>query len=289
MTNHVFIMNQSMRLCERARAAGLSALAALSLLGGCASVPDAKPDPRDPWMAYNRAAYAFNDSVDRGFAKPLAKAYRAVTPQPVRIGVSNFFANLTYPGTVVNAALQGKVAQSGRDGVRFLLNSTLGVAGIFDPATAAGLEANDEDFGQTLGTWGVRSGPYLVLPLLGPSSLRDSFGMVADRATDPSNYIDDTAVSLGLNFAQLVDRRAQLLAAERALSSAFDPYTFVRNAWLERREFQVRDGEVAVVSPEEDEPEATDEAADDDGAADPRESATEAAGDTSPAAAEPAP
>jgi phospholipid-binding lipoprotein MlaA len=234
------------------------ALFALTLLSGCATVQDkAKPDPRDPWMAYNRAMYSFNDRVDRGFAKPLAKGYRAVTPKPVRSGVENFLSNLTYPGTIVNAALQGKLAQSGRDSLRFVLNSTLGIGGIFDPASAAGLEANDEDFGQTLGKWGVPSGPYLVLPLLGPSTARDAFGTVLDRATDPGNYVDETGVSAGLNVMQLVDRRARLLELDRTLSGTYDPYAFVRNAWLQRREFLVRDGNVDEAPPE-DEPDSDD-------------------------------
>jgi phospholipid-binding lipoprotein MlaA len=221
------------------------------IASGCAATGSATRDARDPYEPFNRGVYRFNDAIDRGFATPVTKAYRAVTPQPVRTGVTNFLSNLTYPGTVVNAALQGKVRQAGRDSARFLLNTTLGLGGVLDPATSAGLELNDEDFGQTLGKWGVPSGPYVVLPLLGPSSVRDSFGTVLDRGTDPSNYIDDTAVSVGLNFVQLLDRRSRIMDVERQLDGVFDRYAFIRNAWLQRREFQVRDGDVIEAPPEE--------------------------------------
>ncbi len=251
--------------------ATLVAVLALSATG-CVTVPEGARDSRDPYQSFNRSVYRFNDTVDRGFAKPLAQAYRAVAPKPVRTGVSNFLSNLTYPGTVVNAALQGKVRQAGRDGARFVLNSTLGLGGILDPATAAGLEQNDEDFGQTLGKWGVPSGPYVVLPFLGPSSVRDSFGTVLDRATDPSNYTDDSGVSIGLNAIQLVDRRSRIMDVERQLEGVFDPYAFIRNAWLQRREYQVRDGDVIEAPPEEetemlDAP--TDDSATSDAAAEP--------------------
>jgi phospholipid-binding lipoprotein MlaA len=221
------------------------------VVSGCAATGSATRDARDPYEAFNRGVYRFNDAIDRGFAAPVTKAYRAVTPKPVRTGVSNFLSNLTYPGTIVNAALQGKVRQAGRDGARFLLNTTFGLGGLLDPATPAGLELNDEDFGQTLGKWGVPSGAYIVLPLLGPSSIRDSFGTVLDRGTDPSNYIDDTATSMGLNFVQLLDRRSRVMDIERQLDGVFDRYAFIRNAWLQRREYQVRDGDVIEAPPDE--------------------------------------
>jgi phospholipid-binding lipoprotein MlaA len=227
------------------------AVVGILAINGCATTSTAERDPRDPYEPFNRGVHRFNTAIDRGFAKPITKAYRAVAPKPVRTGVGNFLNNLTYPGTVVNAALQGKVRQAGRDGARFLLNTTLGLGGVLDPATAAGFELNDEDFGQTLGKWGVPSGAYVVLPLIGPSSVRDSFGTVLDRATDPSSYVDDSAVTLGLNFVQLLDRRSRVMDIERQLDGVFDQYAFVRNAWLQRREFQVRDGDVVEAPPDE--------------------------------------
>ena len=154
------------------------ALVALSF-AGCATLPG-KPDPRDPFERFNRSSFAFNDALDRAVAKPVAKAYKKVTPRVVRTGVSNFVSNLGTITTVVNDVLQGKMKQAGHDSGRFLLNSTLGLGGLFDPASAAGLERNNEDFGQTLGKWGVKSGPYLMLPLLGPSTVRDTVARLPD-------------------------------------------------------------------------------------------------------------
>jgi phospholipid-binding lipoprotein MlaA len=247
------------------RAAPISAALILVLFAsGCASTQALKPDPRDPWEGFNRTVYRVNDSIDRGFAKPLAKGYRAVTPRVVRTGVSNFFDNLGYPTTMINAALQGKGKQASRDTARFLLNTTLGLGGIFDPASAAGFEKNDEDFGQTLGKWGVPSGPYLMLPIFGPSTVRDGFGRIADRGTDPSSYASgDITVATGI--IGLADGRARLLDLERQMDGVFDRYAFIRNAWLPRREYQVRDGDVVEAPPEDDAmmEEPTDDVADD--------------------------
>src|SRR5690348_9354193 len=144
-------------------------LVAGMMLAGCATLPNSKPDARDPWERFNRASFKVNDALDRAILRPTARAYVKVTPRVLRTGVSNFFANLETVTTLVNDALQGKVAAAGHDSARFLLNSTLGLAGLLDPATAAGIDKNDEDFGQTLGKWGVHSGPYLMVPLFGPT------------------------------------------------------------------------------------------------------------------------
>ena len=149
-----------------------AAAAALFFLAGCASIPAAKRDPRDPLERFNRGVYRFNIATDRAVFRPAAKAWRAVVPRPVRRGLSNFVGNLEYPGTIVNDVLQGKFTDGGRDFTRLVINSALGL-GFFDPATGAGFERHDEDFGQTLGKWGVPPGPYLMVPLLGPSTLRD--------------------------------------------------------------------------------------------------------------------
>lgn len=220
------------------------------LLAGCATVPSGKRDPRDPWEGFNRASYKFNDALDRAIAKPVAKGYKKVTPRVVRTGVSNFVSNLGTLTTVVNDVLQGKMKQAGHDSGRFLLNSTLGLAGLFDPASAAGLERNDEDFGQTLGKWGVKSGPYLMLPILGPSTVRDTFARIPDQFTYPVNYLEDDSTRIIIRGVDFLDLRAGLLDLEPQLEKSYDKYAFIRNAWLQRREFQVKDGDVGDVSSE---------------------------------------
>jgi phospholipid-binding lipoprotein MlaA len=219
----------------------LLALAAL-MLAGCATIPSGKPDPRDPLERFNRSVFKFNDALDRAVARPVAKAYVKATPRFVRTGVGNFFNNLNTLGTAVNDVLQGKMRQAGNDSARFLLNSTLGLGGLFDPATAAGLDMNDEDFGQTFGKWGIEPGPYLMLPFLGPSTFRDTTGRLLDQFTYPLSYLEDDRYLI--RGVGLLDMRADLLDLDEQLDQSYDRYAFVRNAWLQRREFQVTDGEV---------------------------------------------
>ncbi|MEZ5499372.1 MAG: VacJ family lipoprotein [Steroidobacteraceae bacterium] len=219
-------------------------MALCAVLCGCATQPGTR-DPRDPFERVNRGIYSFNDHVDRGLAKPAARIYRHVTPRPVRTGVSNFFGNLEMPLVLVNDLLQGKFRAAAQDTGRLLLNSTLGLGGLLDPATkAADLPHNDEDFGQTLGRWGLPPGPYLVVPVLGPSSVRDSVGRVADQFAEPINYVNNDTVLYGAQGLKLLDKRASLLDAEKVLSRTFDPYVVIRNAYLQRRAYQVSDGEV---------------------------------------------
>jgi phospholipid-binding lipoprotein MlaA len=214
------------------------------LVAGCATLPSGKPDPRDPWERFNRASFKLNDALDRAILRPAARGYVKVTPRVVRTGVSNVFANLETVTTIVNDALQGKMRDAGRDSARLLLNSTLGLGGLFDPATAVGLEKNDEDFGQTLGRWGVASGPYLMIPLLGPSTVRDAIGRVPDQFTDPSHYLEDDSTRYTITALEIVDLRAGLLDLDDDLAQSFDRYAFVRNAWMQRREYKVKDGNV---------------------------------------------
>jgi phospholipid-binding lipoprotein MlaA len=213
------------------------------LLVGCAAAPQ-KPDPRDPLERFNRSMFAINDALDKSVAKPVAKAYVKVAPRFVRTGVSNVFNNLNTLGTAVNDVLQGKMKQAGRDSARFLMNSTLGLGGLFDPATSAGLELNDEDFGQTFGKWGMKPGPYLMLPLLGPSTFRDTFGKLADQFTYPVYWLEDDSTRFIIRGVSLVDLRADLLDLDEQIDQSYDRYAFIRNAWLSRREFQVKDGAV---------------------------------------------
>lgn len=196
----------------------------------------------DPWESVNRPIFRFNDTLDTYALKPLAQGYQAVTPQFLETGVHNVFRNVGDVGNLANNLLQGKAYDAGVDTSRLLLNTTLGVLGFFDVASRMGLQRSDEDFGQTLGVWGVGSGPYLVLPLLGPSSLRDAPSRIPDNFLTPYPYMDHVPsrnVTRGIN---VVDTRASLLDAERMISG--DKYIFIRNAYLQNREFRVRDGEV---------------------------------------------
>jgi phospholipid-binding lipoprotein MlaA len=222
----------------------LTILFACLATGGCASLPSGKPDPRDPWERFNRATFRLNDGLDRAVLRPTARAYVKVTPRVIRTGISNFFSNLETVTTLVNNTLQGKGRAAGQDTARLLLNSTLGLGGLFDPATAAGIEKNDEDFGQTLGAWGVQSGPYLMVPLLGPSTVRDTLARVPDRFTDPSHYLEDDSTRYTITAVEIIDLRAGLLPLDKQLAESFDRYAFVRNAWLQRREYKVADGNV---------------------------------------------
>ena len=196
----------------------------------------------DPWESMNRAVFRFNDTLDRWALKPIAKGYRAVTPNVVEDGVHNVFRNLGEVRNLANNVLQFKMHDAGVDTSRFLFNTTFGVLGFFDVATKMGLQRNDEDFGQTLGAWGVKSGPYVVLPLMGPSTLRDSVSLYPESYTSPYRYINDVPVRNSMFALNLVDTRAKLLSAERLITG--DKYRFVRNAYLQNREFKVKDGNV---------------------------------------------
>lgn len=196
----------------------------------------------DPWESFNRPVFRFNDTVDTYALKPLAQGYQAVTPQFLETGVHNVFRNLGDVGNLANNLLQGKVHDAGVDTSRLLFNTTIGALGFFDVASRMGLQRSDEDFGQTLGAWGVGSGPYLVLPLLGPSSLRDAPSKVPDSFLTPYPYMDHVPSRNVMRGINVVDARASLLDAERMISG--DKYIFIRNAYLQNREFRVRDGEV---------------------------------------------
>jgi phospholipid-binding lipoprotein MlaA len=209
-----------------------------------AATPPAKPTVPDPFEKYNRKVYAFNAALDKAVVKPLANVYVAVIPRPIRIGVGNLVGHLAYPNTILNNLLQGKLADGGRDVLRFTLNSVVGMGGLLDPATEFGLLKNDEDFGQTLGKWGVASGPYLMLPFLGTSTLRDAPTLWVDYHTDLSIYLNDQEARRALMALHVVDTRVSIAPADVALSQAFDRYAFVRDAYLQRREYKVHDGNV---------------------------------------------
>ena len=229
----------------------LFALLTSLLLAGCATTGG---EPRDPWEGLNRKTFAFNDALDRAVLKPVAQGYQKVIPAPAREGVNNFYDNLEDIGTSLNNFLQGKPRQGLSDAGRFLVNTTLGFFGLWDVATPMGLEKHYEDFGQTLGVWGVQSGPYLVIPLLGPSTLRDA----PAKAVDPSwYYSNNRLLDTGWEYwtfwtLDKVRARANLLQSEKLLDdAALDKYTFIRDAWLQRRRSQVYDGSPPRVKEED--------------------------------------
>ncbi len=229
-------------------------------VAGCAATPSrsagtSNVDARDPFEPLNRVAYDFNDAVDRALVRPVARGYRKITPQPLQNGFSNFFANAKYPVVVLNNLLQGKLATALADSARFLINTTVGVAGFGDPATRIGLDSHDEDFGQTLGRWGVPAGPYLVVPLFGPNTLRDAAGSLADDFLEPRHYLEDDSTRWTIWAADRLDKRVRLLDADVVLERAGDPYAFVRSAFLQRREFLVRDGNVPTEDTQLEDPE----------------------------------
>jgi phospholipid-binding lipoprotein MlaA len=261
-----------------------AALVVLALLGGCASVPADKAHPQDPFERVNRATYKFNSALDRAVLKPVAVAYRDHVPQFIRTGVSNFLDNLGYPSVIVNDLLQGKLVDGFKDTGRLLLNTTLGVGGLLDPASSVGLARNDEDFGQTLGKWGVPAGPYLVLPLMGPSTLRDTPARYVDAQLsivelleDEVKFLDEDGFVVGIVVLNVVDTRAGLLSLDSVIGRAYDEYAFVRDSWLKRREFQVRDGDVPDEEPIEEFPMEDEELPPDEAASEEQEAPGEAA------------
>ena len=211
-------------------------------VAGCASAPG-RTTNKESFEGLNRGVYKFNDTIDRAALKPVAKGYRKVTPGFVRTGIGNVLSNLEYPGTFINQFLQGKVVLGLKDTGRFLLNSTLGVAGIFDVATPLGLEKNDEDFGQTLAVWGVPSGSYVNLPLFGPSSVRDAPSRVVDWFTTPLQYTDlPWEADWAQRIISPIHTRSELLPLDETLQRTYDPYVFIRDAWVQQREFNIFDG-----------------------------------------------
>jgi phospholipid-binding lipoprotein MlaA len=225
----------------------VGAMAIALALAGCATT-----NPKDPLEKFNRAMFSFNDAIDQAALKPAAEAYRTL-PSFVQTGVSNFFGNLGDVWTAANNLMQGKMADGMSDVMRVTFNSTFGLFGVLDIASEAGLAKHKEDFGQTLGKWGVGSGPYVVLPLLGPSTLRDTVATPVDLAGDPWDYARPVRVrNLGY-VGRVVDQRAAVLDASNLLEeAALDRYVFVRDAYMQRRESKVRDGDTPDTSYQED-------------------------------------
>lgn len=215
------------------------------LLSACATIDPDFADPRDPYESFNRTVHDFNEVLDENILKPVSQGYQAITPEPVDQGISNFFNNIADLNSVINNLLQLKIHAAMEDFSRVLVNSFLGVFGVFDIASDLEIPRHDEDFGQTLGHWGITSGPYLVLPFLGPSSGRDGFGRLGDMLTHPMNQVEvDAETRMVLNTINVIDTRADLLDASRMMEEAAlgDTYTFLRDSYLQKRLNAVHDG-----------------------------------------------
>jgi phospholipid-binding lipoprotein MlaA len=219
----------------------VTAIAAVGLtlmMAGCATGPDRKPE--DPFEPANRVIFKFNDKLDRTIAQPVARGYQKVTPQPLREAISSFFSNIGDVGSLANSLLQLKITEATETLMRIVMNSTFGVGGMFDVATMAGLSKHPEDFGLTLGRYGVPAGPYLVLPVFGPSSVRDGIGMGVDVKFNLLNYIEPS-VRNPMYITQFVSARSDMLGATDLLQqAALDPYSFVRDAFRQQRESRIR-------------------------------------------------
>jgi len=219
----------------------LAALLLAALLTGCATTGER--DARDPWEGFNRKSFAFNEKLDEVVLKPVATGYQKIVPGFAREGVSNFFDNLEDIGTTLNNFLQGKPKEGASDLGRFVVNTVFGVFGLWDVATPLGLEKHYEDFGQTLGVWGVQSGPYFVIPFLGPSTARDAPAKVVDPAWYYASWVDNSTIYWSLWGLDKIRVRANLFQAEGVLQeAALDKYSFIRDAWVQRRRNMVYDG-----------------------------------------------
>lgn len=220
-------------------------LFALLLTSGCATL--VASDNRDPVEGLNRAIFKFNEGIDNVIFKPVAKGYRAVVPAPIDKGVTNFFGNINDVVTMVNNMLQFKFRDGGSDIARVVINSTVGILGLIDVASDIGFQKHNEDFGQTLGKWGVGNGPYLMLPIVGPSTLRDTVGIAVDNNVfDPLYKVNHIPTRNSLLLTEAIDKRADLLGASNVMEqAALDRYDFLKESYFQKREFDVNDGELA--------------------------------------------
>ena len=243
---------------SRSVASGWLLVILVVVLAGCASTPtgnDGEPTARaeyDPFEPLNRSLYAFNDAVDRVTLRPIARGYKAVIPEFARRGVTNFSRNLFTPRSAINNFLQGKPGPGFSELGRFILNSTIGIGGLFDVAATQGIPVYEEDFGQTLAVWGLPEGPYLFIPILGPNTMLDALSTPVDIATDPLYHYDNSSVRDKLYVLRLIDLRMRLLTAETLLEDSKDPYLTLRESYLQNRRFQVYDGNPPSTEEEDD-------------------------------------
>jgi phospholipid-binding lipoprotein MlaA len=225
----------------------ISALIVLAFsVTACSSIPPEQRVESDPWESLNRSLYSVHTTIDNATFKPLAKGYRKVLPRPIRTGVSNFFRNLTTPRSIINNFLQGKPADGFSEVGRFMFNSTLGVGGLVDVASIGGMEEYREDFGQTAAVWGVPDGPFVMLPILGPQTLRDAILMPLNIIVDPLFQYENASVRDKLYVVRAIDLRHQFLTADKFLADSKDPYLTTRESYLQNREFEIYDGNPPV-------------------------------------------
>ena len=222
----------------------------LILLSGCSYQNELINDPIDPLENRNRSIYAFNENLDEAILEPAADGYDYITPNFLQKGFNNFFGNINYPVTIINQLLQGNIEESLQDTLRFTINTTIGIFGLFDPASSMGLTEHDEDFGQTLAVWGVKEGPYLMLPFFGPKTLRSLTGDLTDVLFNPLLNIDDTNLKIKTNLINILQDRSDLSTLEEELDNSFDPYQYIKDSYIQNRKYKINNG---IITEEEDE------------------------------------
>ena len=216
----------------------------LILLSGCSYQNELTNDPKDPLENRNRSIYAFNENMDEAILEPAADGYNYITPNFLQRGFNNFFGNVNYPITIINQLLQGNLEELLQDTLRFTINTTIGVFGLFDPASSIGLPEHDEDFGQTLAVWGVQEGPYLMLPFFGPKTLRSLAGDFTDVLFNPLLNIDDTNLKIKTNLINILQDRSDLSTIEEELDNSFDPYQFIKDSYIQNRKYKINNGDI---------------------------------------------
>ena len=217
----------------------------LILLSGCSYQHELTNDAMDPLESKNRTIYAFNENIDEALLEPAADGYDYITPNFLQKGFNNFFDNINYPVTIINQILQGNIGESLQDTLRFTINTTIGVFGLFDPASSIGLIEHDEDFGQTLAVWGVKEGPYLMLPFFGPKTLRSLTGDLTDILFNPLLNIDDTNLKIQTNLINILQDRSDLSTLEEELDNSFDPYQYIKDSYMQNRKYKINNGNLA--------------------------------------------
>jgi len=216
----------------------------LILLSGCSYQNELINDPIDPLENINRSIYTFNENLDEALLEPAADGYDYITPNFLQKGFNNFFDNINYPVTIINQVLQGNIEESLQDTLRFTINTTIGIFGLFDPASRMGLPEHDEDFGQTLAVWGVKEGPYLMLPFFGPKTLRSLTGDLTDVLFNPLLNIDDTNLKIKTNLINILQDRSDLSTLEEELDNSFDPYQYIKDSYIQNRKYKIYNGNV---------------------------------------------
>ena len=216
----------------------------LILVSGCSYQNELINDPVDPLESRNRSIYAFNENLDEAILEPAADGYDYITPNFLQKGFNNFFDNINYPVTIINQVLQGNIGHSLQDTLRFTINSSIGLLGLFDPASSMGLPEHDEDFGQTLAVWGVKEGPYLMLPFLGPKTVRSLAGDLTDILFNPLLNIDDTNLKIKTNLINILQDRSDLSTLEEELDNSFDPYQYIKDSYIQNRKYKINNGNI---------------------------------------------